>query len=328
MTAVVGRVWGWVSPVVSYRPWGSSAASDKTIKDSVVDEGQKKGGWGLRGLTSWVWRWRKSKSDQTKLVEEYYFEAEEKLQPMGIKDLCAGKQELEAKPQHVPRWWSRILPSYLFWSGKTEPSGLRRRKCVGWNQGAWDSDNDGELSDYGTPPPSPTPPSSRLSSPFRLFAQTWKGEILPEHYEICFNFLRHLFDLFVVGFLWAVSPPTKLILEVLGVQGGLKLWLHGMAMFFVSTVGMAGLLWLVQEYLPEFALIYGIVQALVISVSIRQSVILGGEEEKEEKQVEEVEQKKEVEELKDTREEKEGPVVSKKKYLSAKERLCFERVGI
>lgn len=47
---------------------------------------------------------------------------------------------------------------------------------------------------------------------------------------------------------------------------------------------MAGLLWLIQEYLPQFALIYGIIQALVISVSVRQSVILGVEEEKEEKQ--------------------------------------------
>lgn len=125
-----------------------------------------------------------------------------------------------------------------------------------------------------------------MTSPFRLFAHNWKVEILPEHHEICFNFLRHLFDLFVVGFLWTVSSPAKLILEVLGVQGALRLWLHGMAMFFISTVGMAGLLWLIQEYLPQFALIYGIIQALVISVSVRQSVILGVEEEKDEKQEE------------------------------------------
>lgn len=109
-------------------------------------------------------------------------------------------------------------------------------------------------------------------------------EILAEHYEICFNFLRHLFDLCVVAFLWTVSPPAKLVLEVLGVQGALKLWLHGMALFFVSTVGMAGLLWLIQEYLPQFALIYGIIQALVISVSIRQSVILEIDEDKKEEE--------------------------------------------
>ncbi|CAF89168.1 unnamed protein product, partial [Tetraodon nigroviridis] len=129
---------------------------------------------------------------------------------------------------------------------------------------------DGELSDYGTPPPSPTPPAG-LSSPFRLFTHSLTVEVLPEHHQICFNLLRHLFDLFVVGFLWTVSPPTKLLLEVLGVQGPLRLWLHGMAMFLVSTAGMAGLLWWVQEYLPQFALVYGIVQALVISVSVRRA---------------------------------------------------------
>ncbi|KAJ8273799.1 hypothetical protein GJAV_G00105660 [Gymnothorax javanicus] len=109
--------------------------------------------------------------------------------------------------------------------------------------------------------------------------QAWNVEVLPEHYEICFNFLRHLFDLLVVGFLWTVSPPVKAILEMAGLQGALKLWVHGMVLFLVSTVGMAGILWLIQEYLPQFALVYGIVQALVISVSVRQSVILGEEEE-------------------------------------------------
>ncbi|AWP04989.1 DUF4661 domain containing protein [Scophthalmus maximus] len=132
----------------------------------------------------------------------------------------------------------------------------------------------------------------------------WKVEILPEHHDICFNFIRHLFDLFVVGFLWTVSPPAKLILEVLGVQGALRLWLHGMAMFFVSTVGMAGLLWLIQEYLPQFALIYGIIQAVVISVSVRQSVIIGLDEDKEEKD----ELEKETDDMTDVRKHKEDKV--------------------
>ncbi|XP_071401365.1 uncharacterized protein C6orf47 homolog [Centroberyx affinis] len=300
MTAVIGRVWGWV------RPWGSSAVSENTT--AATTEGQKTSSRGLRGLTSWVWGACKSPSDQTNLVEEYW-EAQEKLQPMEIEDLGAGKQE--AKAEHVPKWWNKFLPaSYFFWSRQPESSGLRRRKYAGWNQTGWDSDNEGEFSDYGTPPPSPTPPSSQLMSPLRLFATSWKGEILPEHYEICFNFLRHLFDLFVVGFLWTVSPPTKVILEVLGVHGALRLWFHGMAMFFVSTVGMAGLLWLIQEYLPQFALIYGIVQALVISVSIRQSVLLGEEEEEQEEKEDEV---KEGEGVKDSGEHKEKHVFAKDK---------------
>uniref|UniRef100_A0A3Q3K4C4 Uncharacterized protein n=1 Tax=Monopterus albus TaxID=43700 RepID=A0A3Q3K4C4_MONAL len=194
---------------------------------------------------------------------------------------AAEKHVTQANSENISSWWNKYLPtSYLSWPRKTRPGGLRQRKHD-TRGGACDHNIDGDLSDYRTPPPSPTPPSSQLISPFRFFMHSWNVEVLPEHYEICFNFLRHLFDLFVVGFLWTVSPPAKLILEVLGVQGTMRLWFHGMAMFFVSTVGMAGLLWLIQEYLPQFALIYGVVQALVISVSIRQSVMLNTEEEKE-----------------------------------------------
>lgn len=294
MTAVVSRAWGWV---VGSR--GSSAVSEKTT--TVIAKGQKQGfsGQGLRGWTSWIWGGWRHQNDQSS--PEEYWEAQEKLQPMEIEDLGAGKQETDAKSEQVSRWWNKYLPtSYVLWPRKIEPSGLRRRKRDGWSGEARECDIEGDFSDYGTPPPSPTPPSSQLTSPFRLFAHSWQVEILPEHYDICFNFLRHLFDLFVVGFLWTVSPPAKLILEVLGVQGALRLWFHGMAMFFVSTVGMAGLLWLIQEYLPQFALIYGIIQALVISVSVRQSVIFGVEEEKGEN-----DEGKESEEMKLSREQKE-----------------------
>lgn len=269
MTAVLEKLWGWVRPTFSYRLWGRSAKSENTTTDSVTIE--KRRFWGLSSLSPWAWT--SYQSDQTSVTEEFW-EAHEKLQSMEIEELGAGKQEL-GKAEHAPSWLNKIIPS-SFWPTKTELSGLRRRK----GEETWD--NDADFSDYGTPPPSPTPPTStRVWSAIGLFVHNWKGEILPEHYEISFNFLRHLFDLVVVGFLWTVSPPTKLILEVLGVQGALRLWLHGMAMFFVSTVGMAGLLWLIQEYLPQFALIYGIAQALVISISVKQSVILGVEEEDE-----------------------------------------------
>ncbi|XP_068455263.1 uncharacterized protein C6orf47 homolog [Clinocottus analis] len=274
MAAAVGRAWGWL------RSRGSSAASEEASAGSA-------GGW-----TSWMWAgWRRS-GDHSSPAEEYW-EAQEKLQPVAAEVLSAGKED-------VSRWWNKYLPtSYLSWPRKTEPSDLRRRRREGRSGALRDCDVDGDFSDYGTPPPSPTPSSAELTSPFRIFVHSLKVEIVPEHYEICFNFLRHLFDLFVVGFLWTVSPPAKLILEVLGVQGALRLWFHGMAMFFVSTVGMAGLLWLIQEYLPQFALIYGIIQALVISVSVRQSVTLGVEEEKEDGEGEENEDMKEAVEPKE-----------------------------
>lgn len=297
MTAVVGRAWGWV------RSLGSGAMSENTTSEIAKGRKHDSSVQGLSGWTSWIWGgWRRQR-DQSIPVEEYW-EAQEKLQPM--EALGARKQETDAHSEQVSHWWNKYLPTfYLSWPRKTEPSRLRRRK----RDGRSGDDIDGDFSDYGTPPPSPTPPSSQLTSPFRLFADSFKVEILPEHYEICFNFLRHLFDLFVVGFLWTVSSPAKLILEVLGVQGAMRLWFHGMAMFFVSTVGMAGLLWLIQEYLPQFALIYGIIQALVISVSVRQSVILGIEEGKEEND----EDVKETEELKDRSEHKEKLVSGKEK---------------
>lgn len=306
MTAVMGRAWRWVCS------WGSGSVSGNTTKEIAKSQKHSGGRQGSMGWTSWIWRGWRSQSDQSSSVEEYW-EAQEKLQPMEIEDLGAGKQETEANSEQVSRWWKYLPMSYLLWPRKTNPSGLRRRKYDGQSGVMWDCDIDGDFSDYGTPPPSPTPPSSQLTSPFRLFANSWKVEILPEHHEICFNFLRHLFDLFVVGFLWTVSSPAKFILEVLGVQGALRLWFHGMAMFFVSTVGMAGLLWLVQEYLPQFALIYGIVQALVISVSVRQSVMLDVEDEKEEKD----EESKETDKRKDSMEHKERPM-----SVSGKMKTC------
>ncbi|CAJ1083654.1 uncharacterized protein C6orf47 homolog [Xyrichtys novacula] len=300
MTAVVGRAWGWVC---SWGGGGSKAENTPT----VTAEEQKQVTRTKKGWTSWLWGGWRRQSDHGSPVEEFW-EAQEKLQPMEIEVVRAGKQEPDPKPHQVSRWWSKFIPtSYLPWPRKTEPSGMKRRK----RDGRGGDDVDGDFSDYGTPPPSPTP-SSRITSPFRLFVNSWTLDILPEHHEICFNFLRHLFDLFVVGFLWTVSPPTKLILEVLGVHGALRLWLHGMAMFFVSTVGMAGLLWLVQEYLPQFALIYGIIQALVISVSVRQSVLLDTEEVEGDRETE-----KEEEKVTDDVKEREH----KEKSVSAKDKV-------
>ncbi|XP_056335989.1 uncharacterized protein C6orf47 homolog [Danio aesculapii] len=273
MTAVVGRVWGWVSPANLYSSWGSRTKPETP----VTIKHETKSRWSLWGLTSLVWRGENAKKDQKTITEEFW-ETQEHFKPLEVEELRALRPDLETEKvvvQSSPSWWRRMLPSrYFFWPRWSSSSStkLRQQKCAGWNEGTWDSDEvDGE-SDYGTPPPSPMPLSQKAA--FRFFSRSWTGNIMPEHYDICFNFLRHLFDLFVVGFLSTVSPPTKVILDVLGVQGALKLWLHGMAMFLVSAVGMAGLLWVVQEYLLPFALIYGIIQAMVISVSVRQSEAL------------------------------------------------------
>lgn len=264
MTAVVGRVWGWVSPTNLYSTWGSKTKPEKP----PTTENLTKSRWGLWGLASWVWRSEKAANQKT--LNEEFWDTVENVKPLEIEELRVLTPEFEIEKvatQSPSRWWKWLRPSsYIFWPRWSTPTALRQQKRAG----TLDSDEvDGE-SDYGTPPPSPTPLSQRQAA-FQFFSRSWSGEVRPEHYEVCFNFLRHLFDLFVVGFLTTVSPPTKIILDVLGVQGALKLWFHGMAMFLVASVGMAGLLWVVQEYLLHFALMYGIVQALVISVSVRQS---------------------------------------------------------
>ncbi|XP_069491185.1 uncharacterized protein C6orf47 homolog [Ambystoma mexicanum] len=91
----------------------------------------------------------------------------------------------------------------------------------------------------------------------------------PEHYQICFNFIRHLVDLSVISFLWLSSPVFRLCLDILGLRGLVKLWLHGMAMFLVASYGLHVVFWLVQEYLLQFAFLFGLLQVLVLSVSIQ-----------------------------------------------------------
>lgn len=288
MTAVVGKAWGWV------RSWGGKP-SQQPAQATIIAEEKKpcpKGGW-----TSWIWFGWSRKSDPIGSPVEEFWEAPDKIQPLEVEELKAGKQETEVQP----RWWNKLLPTYYIYWPKKESAVLQRRA------------NGQECDIYGTPPPSPTPP---ITSPFRLFVSSWKLEVLPEHYDICFNFLRHLFDLFTVGFLWTVSTPSKIILEILGIQGALRLWFHGMAMFLVSTIGMAGLLGLIQEYLPQFTFIYGIIQALVISVSVKQSGLDGDTEEEQLQKKKEEELKEKAEVKKDTTEHKAGV-----KTVSSKEKL-------
>ncbi|KAM3596734.1 uncharacterized protein V6R79_019575 [Siganus canaliculatus] len=265
MAWVVGKAWGWV------RSRSSCAAPESTTV--VTPKSLRSGGsWSLRRWTSWIWGEFSCQSDLCSMGEEYW-DTEETSQTMAVEDLSEEKLESEANSEQMSRWWKYYSAFYFVWP---------RKKSDGQGVNISSKDVDGDFSDYGTPPPSPLPPSSQMASPFRLFLHSWNMKIQPEHHEICFNFIRHLFDLFVVGFLWTVSSPSNLILEVLGIQGALRLWFHGMAMFLVCTAGMTGLLWLIQEYLIQFALIYGIMQALVLSVSVRQSVIGEEEEEKNE----------------------------------------------
>ncbi|XP_060615449.2 uncharacterized protein C6orf47 homolog [Anolis sagrei] len=150
------------------------------------------------------------------------------------------KEGFEKTPPRAPppskaRWWN----------------GRRILEAIGWGENA----TGGAHSLLASIPQHLTPPKASMES--------------PEHFQICFNFARHLFDLCVVTLLCASSPAFRLVLDIVGLGGPIKVWLHGFACFLVTAYGMYLALWLVQEYLVQFACLYGFLQTLVLCVSIR-----------------------------------------------------------
>ncbi|XP_061475405.1 uncharacterized protein C6orf47 homolog [Rhineura floridana] len=156
-----------------------------------------------------------------------------KKQVGGLKEELEEPQECMVPPK--VRWWS----------------GHQLLEAIGWGQ----SSAAGEHSLLSGIPQPLSPPKPSVE--------------LPEHFQICFNFTRHLFDLCVVTLLCASSPAFRLALDILGFGGPLKVWIHGVACFLVTAYGMYLALWLVQEYLVQFACLYGFLQTLVLCVSIQ-----------------------------------------------------------
>ncbi|XP_078244763.1 uncharacterized protein C6orf47 homolog [Pogona vitticeps] len=150
------------------------------------------------------------------------------------EDLKETQEDTVASPPRV-RWWN----------------GRRLLEAIGWGHCA----AAGEHPLLAGIPQDLAPPKPAIES--------------PEHFQICFNFTRHLFDLCVVTLLCASSPAFRLVLDIFGFGGPLKVWLHGFACFLVTAYGMYLALWLVQEYLVQFACLYGFLQTLVLCVSIR-----------------------------------------------------------
>uniref|UniRef100_A0A8C8SYD6 Uncharacterized protein n=1 Tax=Pelusios castaneus TaxID=367368 RepID=A0A8C8SYD6_9SAUR len=162
----------------------------------------------------------------------------------------AGKEgELPESPPTSQRWGARHLLALIGWGSARDP---------------------GPMPGEG--------PLSRISKTPQFLGPHQPSAETPEHFQICFNFARHLFDLCVVTLLCACSPAFRLLLDILGFRGVLKVWLHGLAAFLVTTYGMYLVLWLVHEYLVQFAFLYGFLQTLVLCVSIQAAV----EEEEEE----------------------------------------------
>ncbi|XP_069798920.1 uncharacterized protein C6orf47 homolog [Dendropsophus ebraccatus] len=90
-----------------------------------------------------------------------------------------------------------------------------------------------------------------------------------EHFQICINLVHHIIDICASGCLWLFAPVFRFTLDIFGFQGALKLWIHGIAIFLATTYGMYLILWLAQEYIFQLASFYGILQTLVLIVSLR-----------------------------------------------------------
>ncbi|KAM3911693.1 uncharacterized protein C6orf47 homolog [Leptodactylus fuscus] len=136
--------------------------------------------------------------------------------------------------------------------------------------------------------PLPTLPSFRMFLPSLKTDENAKtttpSNLDFEHFQICINLVHHIIDICAIGCLWLFSPVFRVTLDVFGFQGALKLWIHGLAIFLATTYGMYLLLWLAQEYIFQLASFYGILQTLVLIVSLRaEQEVTKGQEEEEDK---------------------------------------------
>ncbi|CAJ0936863.1 unnamed protein product [Ranitomeya imitator] len=107
-----------------------------------------------------------------------------------------------------------------------------------------------------------------------------------EHFQICINLVLHIIHICASGCVWLFSPVFRITLDIFGFQGALKLWIHGLASFLATTYGMYFLFWLAQEYIFQLASFYGILQTLVLIVSLKAEQEEGREQQNEDKEEE------------------------------------------
>ncbi|XP_075411493.1 uncharacterized protein C6orf47 homolog [Tenrec ecaudatus] len=126
----------------------------------------------------------------------------------------------------------------------------RRQKLLGWLRG--ESGGGG----VGPPPPYLGTPEERL--------------------QISTNLTLHLLELLASALLGLCSRPLRVALDALGLRGPLGLWLHGLLSFLAALHGLHAVLSLLTAHPLHFACLFGLLQALVLAVSLRAP---SGEEE-------------------------------------------------
>ncbi|XP_006896249.1 PREDICTED: uncharacterized protein C6orf47 homolog [Elephantulus edwardii] len=100
-----------------------------------------------------------------------------------------------------------------------------------------------------------TPPSYLVGSEERL--------------QISTNLTLHLLELLASALLGLCSRPLRVALDALGLRGPVGLWLHGLLSFLAALHGLHAVLSLLTAHPLHFACLFGLLQALVLAVSLR-----------------------------------------------------------
>ncbi|XP_051009481.1 uncharacterized protein C6orf47 homolog [Acomys russatus] len=93
----------------------------------------------------------------------------------------------------------------------------------------------------------------------------------PEEYlQISTNLTLHLLELLASALLALCSRPLRAVLDALGLRGPVGLWLHGLLCFLAALHGLHAVLSLLTAHPLHFACLFGLLQALVLAVSLRE----------------------------------------------------------
>lgn len=92
----------------------------------------------------------------------------------------------------------------------------------------------------------------------------------PEEYlHISTNLTLHLLELLASALLALCSRPLRAVLDALGLRGPVGLWLHGLLCFLAALHGLHAVLSLLTAHTLHFACLFGLLQALVLAVSLQ-----------------------------------------------------------
>lgn len=150
----------------------------------------------------------------------------------------------------------------------------------------WDPVDSGGVKNLGVSPQGrlgTTGPEALLEKPGRRqkLLRWLRGEPgAPSHYlqdpeeylQISTNLTLHLLELLASALLALCSRPLRAILDALGLRGPVGLWLHGLLCFLAALHGLHTVLSLLTAHPLHFACLFGLLQALVLAVSLREPV--------------------------------------------------------